>query len=299
MSRSILFRFRQPQYTGENRCLPCTGANVVIAGVLSLAVAYAWASTIGPLAWFAGTTVFAAGLVTVWLRGYLVPGTPELTKQHFPDRLLRLFDKDATPDSISSGIAATVKGKAADAASDTSNDSIAPEDVDADALLLSAGVVTPCEQEDDLCLDEGFRVGWYDRMQRIHDEATEREDLARELDVDQAAIEFEEYDDDAVVAHDDDRRLGQWESRAALVADLAAARELPNWVDDWDAMAVEVRSQLLGGLRIFLDACPACEGPVETGTETVESCCTSHDIVAASCEDCDVRLLEIQHPEAA
>lgn len=289
MSRSFLFRLRQPQYTGENRCLPCTGVNTVIAGALSLGVAYAWTITVGPSAWLIGTIVFVAGLAAIWLRGYLVPKTPELTEQYFPDWLLRLFDKTPIPGATSDGINAAVKNE----------DYPDPEDVNVDSLLLSAGVVAPCEHKDDLCLNEDFRAVWYDRMQTINDEGTERNDLARELDVDPTDIEFEEHDDDAVVAHNDDRRLGQWESRAALVADLAAARELPNWVDDWDTMAVEVRSQLLGGLRIFLDACPDCKGPVGTGTETVESCCTSQEILASSCEDCDARLLEIQHPDAA
>lgn len=299
MSRSLLFRYRQPEYTGENRCLPCTGTNVVITGGISLAVGYGWTIVVGRFAWLIASTVLAVGLVTVWLRGYLVPGTPELTKRYLPDWFLELFDKGAgvgpTPDGIDSPGDETTTP---DDGSDASEDGPHPEDVNVDDILLTAGVVAPCEHQDDLCLDDGFRTGWYDRMQSIPDEATEREDLARELDENPEDIEFEDHDG-AFVARNDDRRLGQWESRAALVADLAAARELPEWVEDWDTMAVAVRSQLLSGLRIFLDTCPDCEGPVVTGTETIESCCSSRDILAANCEDCDTRLLEIQYPEPA
>lgn len=302
MSRSLLFRYRQPEYTGENRCLPCTVANVTITGVLSLAIGYAWGKTVGQFAWLMATMVFVVGLTAVWLRGYLVPGTPELTKQYFPDWLLGRFASGRTlrptPDGSDAAVESEVANQKDDATSDADDVAPDPEEVNVDAILLSASVVAPCEQQDDLCLDDRFRTGWYDRMQSIHDEATERDDLARELDVDPTTIEFEDHED-AFVARTDDRHLGQWESRAALVADLAAARELSEWVEDWDTQAVTVRSQLLSGLRIFLETCPDCEGQVVTGTETVESCCTSRDIVAASCEDCGARLLEIQAPEPA
>lgn len=51
---------------------------------------------------------------------------------------------------------------------------------------------------------------------------------------------------------------------AALLADSAAAT-------------------LLAGLRLFLDTCPVCEGPLAFGKETVESCCRSVDVVAVDC----------------
>lgn len=296
MSTSVLDRLRQPEYTGENRCIPCTAANVVIAGVLGLAVGYGWAVAGGALAWLVGAAVFAAGLAAVWLRGYLVPGTPELTKQYFPDWLLRAFDKEpTTPGGID---AAAAGGDTEGTTAEDSGEPEPPEGADAETLLLSAGVVEPCENEDDLCLVEGFRAGWRERMHTIREEAAERDELARELDLDPADIEFREHGD-AFVARTDGRRLGQWESRAALVADLAAARELPGWIDGWEAMPVEARSQLLGGLRIFLDTCPVCEGPVSAGMETVESCCRSHDVVAANCEACDARLLEVAYSEPA
>lgn len=268
MSTSALHHLRQPEYTGENRCLPCTVVNLIIAAALSFAVGAIWAGAVGPFAWLVGGIVFVVGLAAVWLRGYLVPGTPELTKRYFPAWLFKLFDKEPIP----------------------------PEDVDVEARLLSAGVVEPCEQEDDLCLVEGFRIGWHDEIQTVHEEADEREELARELDLNSGNIEFEESGD-AVIARTDGQRLGQWESRGALVADLAAARELPEWVDDWSALGAAARSQLTSGLRIFLDTCPVCEGPVVAGMETVESCCCSQEVVAATCDECDARLLEIEAPD--
>ena len=103
----------------------------------------------------------------------------------------------------------------------------------------------------------------------------------------------------ATVARIDGTRAGQWESRAALIADLAAAHELPDRVEGWESMPTEVRSQLLGGLRIFLEDCPDCGGPVLAGRETVTSCCRSHEVVAASCEECGARLLELPYEDVA
>lgn len=290
MSTSMLDRVRQPEYTGTNRCIPCTTTNIVIAVVLSLAVGSGLAVADGPFAWLVGGSVLVASLVAIWLRGYLVPGTPELTKRYFPEWLLRVFDKEPAPTGPLGG---TDTQSTADGAEDGSL-----EEIDAEAVLLSAGVVEPCEDEDDLCLVEGFRSGWREQIRAINDEETERDELARELDLDSAALTLEEHGE-ALLARTDGRRIGQWESRAALVADLAAGRELPAWVDDWAALSVAGRSQLVSALRIFLNTCPACEGVVAVDMETVESCCSSHDVVAATCETCEARLLELRYPEPA
>lgn len=280
---STLQRFRQPEYTGENRCIPCTLANSVIAVVLSATAALLW--------WPAGIAVLVVSAAAIWLRGYLVPGTPELTERYFPDWLLAAFDKGPErPTGF-----ATDAGDGRDAGA-TGFDA---DSFDAERVLLDGGVVEPCEEVEDLCLDGGFERAWYDRMDAVRDDETAaREELARQLDVDPESVAFEEYGS-ATVAHIDGVRAGQWESHAALVADLAAARELPRRVEGWASMPTEVRSQLLGGLRIFLEECPDCGGPVLTDRETVRSCCRSHEVVAASCRECGARLLELPYEEVA
>ncbi len=79
-------QLRQDEYTGENRCVPCTAVNLIIAVVIALAVGVAFVP--------AGAVVFGLSLATIYLRGYLVPGTPTLTKRYFPDWLLAKFDKE-------------------------------------------------------------------------------------------------------------------------------------------------------------------------------------------------------------
>jgi len=277
---STLQRFRRPEYTGENRCIPCTLANSVIAVVLSAVAAYLW--------WPGGVAVLLVSALAIWLRGYLVPGTPELTKRYFPDWLLAVFDKG--PEGPSGFAAPDAEG---------GDGTFDADSFDAERVLLDGGVVEPCEDVEDLCLDGGFEREWYDRMATVReDETVARQELARQLDVDPESVEFEEYGS-ATVARIDGVRAGQWESRAALVADLAAAHELPHRVEGWDSMPTEFRSQLLGGLRIFLEECPDCGGPVLAGRETVESCCRSREVVAASCESCGARLLELPYDEVA
>ena len=78
-----LARFKQPEYTGENRCLPCTVVNTIIALVLSVAVVAGVARVANPAAGLAaGVVLLGCSLGAIYLRGYLVPGTPELTKQY-------------------------------------------------------------------------------------------------------------------------------------------------------------------------------------------------------------------------
>lgn len=74
-----------PEYTGENRCMPCAIVNIGFSIVLSSLIAL-----FSPL-FGIGTLLFCAA--TIYFRGYLVPGTPMLTKRYLPDRVLRYFDK--------------------------------------------------------------------------------------------------------------------------------------------------------------------------------------------------------------
>jgi hypothetical protein len=80
-------RLRRPEYTGENRCLPCTVVNVCLT-LVAAAVATVVLTPLG------GLVVLVGGLGTIYFRGYLVPGTPTLTARYFPPWLLELFGKE-------------------------------------------------------------------------------------------------------------------------------------------------------------------------------------------------------------
>jgi len=262
MSFSV-HRFRQPEYTGENRCVPCTIVNLVIAAVGSGAVAL-----VSPPA---AVVVFAVSVAAIYLRGYLVPGTPALTKRYFPDSVLKLFDKHETPDSPTIG-----------------------DDADIESFLLEVDAVEECRDGADLCLTDGFHEAWYDRIERQRD----RDDrgvvaLFEGLDIDPERVRVESYGD-AYEAFIDDTRVGQWESRAAYLADLAADSELRERHPGWHQLGFDARTEVLGSLRLWLERCPSCDGPVSLGEDTVESCCRSIDVIAATCEECGARVFEAQ-----
>ncbi len=273
---SIVETVRQPEYTGENRCMPCTIANTVIAAALSVALAAALVlgagvSTAGGAG--AGVGLFAVCMLAIYLRGYLVPKTPELTKKYFPERVLAWFDQ--LPEDHATG---------ADAEE---------SDLDPEVALQTAGAVEPCVHEEDLCLSDGFHEAWHERATTVREDGIETDDILAALDMTDLSGEASlNQFGDAVVLERSSQEVGKWESQAALVADVAAARELEERYRPWAELDGVDRSRLLRGLRIFLEECPLCDGPISLGQETVESCCRSYDVVAVTCGDCGARLFE-------
>ena len=277
---SVVDSIRQPEYTGENRCTPCTVVNVLLAALGSVAVGWLAAGAAGAtVGAAAGVGGFALCAAAIYLRGYLVPGTPTLTKRYLPDRVLARFDK--APAAVNQSPATASTGDAA-ADADGEFDPVDPEQV-----LLDAGAVEPCENVDDLCLVDGFRESWVAAM---------REDVTADDAVAALGLAVDDCElaafGDAYRLERDGQRVAQWPSEAALVADVAGAAALDRHYDGWASLSSGDRGQLLSALRLFADTCPACGGPVALGEDTVESCCRSYDVVAVTCGDCDARLLE-------
>ena len=275
-----LDRFRRPEFTGENRCIPCTLVNLAIAGVGAGALA-----AVGRPGLAAGG--FTAGLAAIWLRGYLVPGTPALTKRYLPERALRLFGKGTEPAS--------------------------PADIDAEAYLLSADALVETPDGADLEFAPWFAAAWDDALDGMRlragvaDEggpATEVDDVGEGADVtalasltgvDESSLSLS-WAEGAAFAFADGHRIGHWESRAAFLADVAADRALTGALEDWSDLPLASRSDVLGALRLFVDRCPACEGSVALEERVVESCCSSYDAIAGRCTACDARLFEMRVP---
>lgn len=274
-SQSDLFaRFKQPAFTGENRCLPCTIVNLVIALLLSIGVSIAvsvqfdwgWLSAIG-----AAGSLFAICLITTYLQGYLVPGTPWLTRTYLPDSILRRFDHHR----------AHVTRDA--------------DGLDLEQTLRDAGIVEDCPERSDICLDDAFEKNWTDRIESLRTTEANRDDLATFLDLDPDAITFEQHGD-AFLAYENGVELAQWESHAAYLADMAAVPELRARIVDWNDIGPVQQSRLLHGLRSFLPKCPACGGMIVGGERRVRSCCRSYDVLALGCGECESRLFEVELP---
>lgn len=266
---SWLSQLRQPEYTGDNRCTPCTIANVTIAviGSALLARRSKWL----------GVGIFASALGTIHLRGYLVPGMPTLTKRYLPDRVLRWFEHEQPT---------------------LTTDEMEPTDesehIEPEQILLEANAVQLCEDGSDLCLTADFRTRWREQVPTNHE--PDASDLRTVLDAHADNLTIDEYGD-ALVARTDDAVIGQWPSQAALIADIAAAAVLSQRFPNWATLPPAARAKVLMSLRVFLDTCPTCDGSVRIAQEVVESCCRSYDVVRAACQDCDAQLFEIEWDE--
>ncbi len=136
-SDGVISRFRQPEYTGESRCMPCTVANTLMTVGASGATGVGGAVVAAPLVGVAtGGAVFVVSMLAIYLRGYLVPGTPELTKRYFPPWLLRLFGKEPVLEQHQS-----VETE---------------EEFDPETTLVRVGALEECADGDDLCLTDSF-----------------------------------------------------------------------------------------------------------------------------------------------
>ncbi|WP_416841194.1 hypothetical protein [Haloferax sp. DFSO52] len=244
--------------------MPCTIVNVAIAAVVSIALGFVWAPLV-----VASFALFAA---VIYTRGYLVPGTPTLTKTYLPDSVLRWFDKEPEP-----AFAVNLDNST---------------EFDIESVLQNTGALEPCEDLEDLCLTADFESDWMREIERT-DESLMYKRLAAIVGVDESALWLEEIGE-WYTATVDSTQLGRWESQAALVADLAADAVLATRVTDWTDLSVDQRSALSRGLRIYLETCPNCGGTVSFAQETRESCCRSWDVLVTRCEDCDTQLFQVE-----
>lgn len=271
---SVVDRLRQSEYVGENRCIPCTVVNVAIALVVSAGLWFVGNSlSDGPLALAVSVGFLGVSLAAIYLRGYLVPGTPTLTKRYFPDRVLRWFDK--APE----GLDAPVAGSSGD--------------IEAEPILMEAGAIELCRDGEDLCATEAFSEEWREEMETLRDGGDLDARMADVLDTDPGDVEIVQRDSFALV-RSDGQAVARWESSAALLADAAAYRPLSQRVGAWADLDLRDRGQLLNGVRVFLEQCPSCDGDVGFAEDTRESCCRSVDVIALECTECDSLLLEVE-----
>jgi len=265
-----LSKWKRPDYTGGNRCVPCTVVNVALAlGFAVVGTGVARVAGVGSSVG-AGVLVLAGSLLVIYFNGYLVPGTPELTKRYFPRWLLAAFGKD-TP-------------------------GVDPNGFDPDAELRSAGLVV--DGSPDIRLQPAFEREWRAAIDHIgtgdmtiEGEITQR--LATLGGFDAEGLTFVEGPN-AYRAWYEDELVANWESRAACIADIAAADIIPEYDDKWYDRPLAMQAELLGALRLFVERCPACDGTVRLAHEVVSSCCYDYDVVATTCDGCNARLFEIE-----
>lgn len=303
-----LRRYQDPAYTGPNRCGRCTAVNAVItvllaalAGANGLVFVAPWAGAI------AAAAVLAVGAVAIYFKGFLVPGTPALTKRYFPEQLLGWFGKaggaggrgvDGAASPAQGDGGQTLAG-AATGATETgaggTGDSTTDEEAageELEALFVEHGLLEIDPERDDLRLTAEFRQRW---LQAMDDQRAAEDALAAVLDDDPDGVTFHAPPGQSTIRATGANGgiVATWPSGAAVRADGAAAAALAgaDWFADVEPRA---RAGLLRSLRLFLEDCPACGGAVTLDEETVESCCSTYEVYAATCVDCDARLLELR-----
>jgi hypothetical protein len=254
----VISRLRQPEYTGENRCVPCTVVNVG----LSVALAALVGLVLTPVA---GAFALLAALLAVYLRGYLVPGTPEFTKRYLPPSVLALFGKE------------TFAERRIDVDPD------APKD----ELLLAAGALETGEEGEDASITRPFADAWAARLRETRGREPTEADIGDAL----GAEEVSKHGEAAAVI--DGRKSKRWLSTPALRADLAAAAELETRLGPWSDLDPTERLDVLRGLRLFLGWCPECEAALESEEYVAEHCCERpHTVVELVCPACEVPIAE-------
>ncbi len=244
---------RNPRYTGENRCLPCTVVNLLIASVLASAIGFIATVAVGVVA-------FTAFVTIIVIRGYLVPGTPTLTREYLPESVLSVFGKHSADRSI-----------------DTA-------EIDWDTLA-AAGLL---ENGDSgrLRLHANFREELYLEAGRYQNSPPSDEEIAAMVGGDIRRL------GDLAVTVDGSRRL-RWPSAAALAADVAAADCIRDRVTDWTTLEARERRELLERVRVLLERCPACGGSLERTVEHDKHCCRRPvTLVTAACNECEIPIAE-------
>ena len=280
---SLLGRLRQPEYTGDNRCLPCTLVNLLVPALLAGAVAL--------LSLPAAAGVFALSVLAIALRGYLVPGTPELTKRYLPASVLRLFGKHPTAGTTLEEEGRREESVGADPEDLEVFDRVErrrEEGVEPSEFLKNVGAIELCADGEEFCLTDGFaeRVAANSEARTVADDV---EAIAAIFGVDPDEVTPLDREYPAVQVG---IQVRKWPSVAALTADVATDRALAEATDRWREVPPGQRREILESLRGFQERCPLCGGAVALGEEVLESCCGTHQVKTVACEGCGQRLRE-------
>ncbi len=272
MSQSPLFdRLRRPEHTGENRCLPCT--------VLNLVVAVALAGGLAVVSIELAVGVFVLSALAIYLRGYLVPYTPALTAKYLPVRVLEAFGKEPTPTEATRETVEKHRHNRENT-------------VDTEAFLRDHDIVTS-EPSGDVRLTDAFERQVNEELAAIQATTLDAETVAELFDADPSEVTDTGRD---YPAYEVGIRIRKWPSNVALQTDIATHRALADWTDRWESVPVEQRQDILTTLRTCRTDCPACGGPLAESSETVDSCCVNIEKYAFRCEDCGRHLDEYSDP---
>ncbi|SIR20758.1 hypothetical protein SAMN05421858_1829 [Haladaptatus litoreus] len=241
----MLERLRKPEYTGENRCWPCTVLNTILL-LLACAVIAVFPKTRSRRLGLASIVGLVGGSA-IALRGYFIPGTP-----HVAPRLAERLGFESHQSNRQPTEAGSLAGDSNEVSGERAMET-----------LLDSGVIHAVGET--LHLDENFRADWRQEMEHARDSDLEKH--VRKVAPDKAVVEVIENGDWVVVSAGGPE-TEQWLSRPVAIAEVAGVRALADYGIDRD-----VRTQSASALRAFLYDCPDCDERLEE--TTASRCCGS------------------------
>ncbi|WP_247002031.1 hypothetical protein [Halosolutus gelatinilyticus] len=276
-----LERFRRPEYTGENRCWPCTVVNGVLVAIVAGALAILDRRT-------AAAVAAVVGAVAIALRGYVVPYTPQ-----FAPRLVAALPIDGF-DHVEPGDEPGSLSDPAPADADADGESERPSGEAVLTALLEADVVEPAGE--DVRLADDFREEWRREMRALRD--LDFDGLARVADEQTAPSIGARADRSwgrSMLVLEGDSGVPTTLRRGVAVAELAAARALESRVESGPIRRAAGRP-----LRSLLDRCPLCD---EELAVIQSSCCGEVTPIGQTppqklvCSSCNERFFTFTEPE--
>jgi len=254
----MLQQYKREKYTGVNRCQRCTVVNLGIAGVISV---IAW--TLLPAL---GMTVFGLSVLLIYFRGYLVPGTPTLTKRYFPESLLSLFRK-------SSG--------------STANDShlVDPPAIEELPFVMGTG--------DGIGLEPAFEEDLHEELGRFGSDPEQA--LSGLLPYDEFEVSGSEEGEIQVVVPEEGemREIASWPNESELLVDTAILSLLAERVTNWGLLTPHQQLNTSSQVRALLESCPLCKGSLYPFEAKEETCCSIIRRAGLECRDCGKTVLTV------
>ena len=256
-------RLRNPRYTGANRCWPCTTVNVVLLGAGAAVLGTVSDSVIA-------IALFTVGSLGIALHGYLIPGTPQLTRV-LPDPILTALGKNA----IESG---------------KEVNELPPNLPVTEALfaakLLNEANRLPVDAEETISASTADYIDNSDALKRA---IVDTFDGVVEVSVRRSLGGGENW-----FAFDTNEvTVNQWENRAVAALDTVAIELLAERIPDWDDRPTPDRDAMVILLRYGLQACPVCANEYVESEGARVTCCGGRSLVGERrCSACNYALVD-------
>jgi len=259
MFKRYLLRLRDDRYTGENRCQKCTALNLCLVMAASIAI-YLYSRVLSVL-------FIMVSLSVIYLKGYVVPGTPVITKKYAPQAVMRYFDGKNRVDDRTE---------------------------DAESVLRRYGVLTTEKASGEVRLTNSIIDGF--RRQGSTTNSISEDQIRGILGAGEYQVDIREISDAAVAINGGDK-ICQWPSIAAVNCDIAARNVLEAQIGEWNQFSPRKRGLILRSFRSLIKDCPKCQSENSIGTSVQSSCCSSKTVLTVECEICQSNFVEVTSPQ--